>query len=457
MSIGTWTWRGNHGGSERSDDMSLQGSASREWFGRASEVLVNGVSSQFRYWGDDDTLVIERGEGGYLVDMDGNRYLDLQCGFGPIILGHGDPAVSEAVVEAAGEATSFAMTQRREIEAAEKVMGALGWPERMRFTNTGTEATMHAIRLARGMTGRDVIIKFEGQYHGMHDYVLFSTAGGPADGLGSRFDPNPWQSSSGIPDSIRSYIRTLPYNDLEIVERTFRNGGGDIAAVIVEPMLGNAFGIMPQDGYLEGLRRVCDEYGALLIFDEVKTGFRMGLSGAVGHFGVVPDIGTYAKAMGNGFPVAAIALGERAVEGWRQGGIAQAGTYSGNGISTAAASATIDRLAEGSAYAQIEVVGSRMMEGLGKVLADAGVPGHVVGHPSMFSLFLAEEAPRDFRDAVRHDSDTYDEVVMRMIPKGVMPCPDAKEPWFLCAAQTTEDADRAVEAFGDSLQEVLAG
>lgn len=436
--------------------MGLQGQASGEWFQRASRALVNGVSSQFRYWGDEDTLVMDKGEGGYLVDVDGNRYLDLQCGFGPIILGHGDGHVAAAVAEAAREATSFAMTQRREVEAAEKVMGALGWPERMRFTNTGTEATMHAIRLARGMTGRDLVLKFEGQYHGMHDYVLFSTAGGPAESLGSRFRPVPWQSSSGIPEGIRSYIRTLPYNDLEAVERAFRDQGREIAAVIVEPMLGNAFGILPESGYLEGLRRVCDEYEAMLIFDEVKTGFRMGLDGAVGHFGVIPDIGTYAKALGNGFPVAAVALGERAVEGWRQGGIAQAGTYSGNGIATAAAGATIDRLGDGEAFSQIEKVGTQMMEGLSKVMADQGVPGHVIGHPSMFSVFLAEEAPKEFRDVARHDAATYEAVVMKMIASGVMPCPDAREPWFLCAAHTEEDAQRAVEAFADGLKKVLA-
>lgn len=437
--------------------MGLQGPASTEWFGRASDVLVNGVSSQFRYWGDDDTLIIERGEGGYVVDVDEKRYLDLQCGFGPIILGHGDPEVSRAVAEAAQEATSFAMTQRREVEAAEKVVAALSWPERIRFTNTGTEATMHAIRLARGMTGRDVVVKFEGQYHGMHDYVLFSTAGGPAGSLGSRHRPVPWQSSSGIPEGIRQYIRTLPYNDLDMLERLLRDRAGEVAAVIVEPMLGNAFGIMPTDGFLEGLRRLCDDHGVILIFDEVKTGFRMGLGGAPAYFGVEPDIGTYAKALGNGFPVAAIALGAAVVDGWRQAGIAQAGTYSGNGIAAAAAAATLDRLSDGSAYARIETVGRRIMDGLAKVLADRGVPGHVVGHPSMFSLFLAEEPPTEFRDAVRHDEDLYEDVAMRMIGKAVMPCPDAREPWFLCAAQTTEDADRAVDVFDESLGEALEG
>lgn len=437
--------------------MSLQGDGSQEWFRRASATLVNGVSSQFRYWGDDDTLVIEKGEGGYVTDVDGKRYLDLQCGFGPVILGHGDPAVASAVAAAAMEGTTFAMTQRREVEAAEKVMEALAWPTRMRFTNTGTEATMHAIRLARGVTGRDVVVKFEGQYHGMHDYVLFSTAGSPAAGLGSRLRPNPWQSSSGIPEAIRSYIRTLPFNDLELLERTFRDEGGRIAAVIVEPMLGNAFGIMPVPGYLEGMRALCDEHDAVLIFDEVKTGFRMGVGGAVAHFGVTPDIGTYAKALGNGFPVAAIALGERATEGWRSPGIAQAGTYSGNGVAVAAAVATLDQMATGEPHARIDRTGRRMMEGLAKTLADRGVPGHVVGHPSMFSVFMAEEAPCEFRDAARHDSETYDAVVFGMIRRGVMPCPDAREPWFVCAAQTEDDADIAVEAFAESLDEVLAG
>ena len=228
--------------------MSLQGDKTREWYQRASAVLVNGVSSQFRYWGPDDTIVIDHGEGGHLIDMDGKRYIDYQCGFGPIILGHGEPSVVAAVRDAAGEATSFAMTQRREVEAAEKVVDTLGWPDLMRFTNTGTEATMHAVRLARGVTGRDVVLKFEGQYHGMHDYVLFSTAGVPVDGLGSRLRPIPLQSSSGIPETIRSYVRTLPFNDVEMAERLFKDEGHRIAAVIVEPMLGNAFGILPQAG-----------------------------------------------------------------------------------------------------------------------------------------------------------------------------------------------------------------
>lgn len=437
--------------------MGLQGDRTAEWFKRASASLINGVSSQFRYWGDDDTIVIDHGEGGHLYDMDGKRYIDFQLGFGPIILGHGEESVVEAVVEAASAGASFAMTQRREVEGAEKVMAALGWAEGMRFTNTGTEATMHSIRLARGFTGRDVVIKFEGQYHGVHDYVLFSTAGAPPDKLGSRYRPVPWQSSSGIPDSIRTYIRTLPYNDLELVTRTFKDEGNRIAAVIVEPMLGNVFGIMPDSGFLEGLRALCDQNGTVLIFDEVKTGFRIATGGAHEHFGVTPDIGAYAKAMGNGFPVAAIATRGELMEGWRKGGISQAGTYSGNAVAVAAASATIDQLSTGDPLARVEKVGQSLMEGIDGILKDKSVEGTTTGHPSMFSIYIGEGELREFRDTSGHNHDLYEDVCFRMIRKGVMPCPDALEPWFICAAHTDEDVATALQVFEESLSESLSG
>ena len=435
--------------------MGLQGPGSAEWFDRASAKLINGVSSQFRYWGDDDTIIIERGEGGHVFDVDGKDYIDFQLGFGPIILGHGDPTVVAAVTEAAGAGTTFAMTQRREVEAAEKVMEALPWAEGMRFGNTGTEATMHAIRLARGYTGRDLVLKFEGQYHGVHDYVMFSTAGVPVEALGSRFRPVPVQSSSGIPDAIRSYIRTAPYNDLELARRIFDSEGRSIAAVIVEPMLGNAFGFMPDDGYLEGLRQLCDEHGVVLIFDEVKTGFRVGLGGAHEVFGVTPDIGTYAKALGNGIPVAAIATRGELVEGWRKGGIAQAGTYSGNGVAVAAANATVGALSTGEPLSQVEKIGTALMEGLERILADKGVTSVVTGHPSMFSIFLGEGKPKEFRDTAAHDHDLYEDICFRMIRKGVMPCPDALEPWFVCAAHTDEDVATTLQVFEESLGEAL--
>ncbi len=433
--------------------MGLQGAETSGWFRRARAALVNGVSSQFRYWGDDDTLVIDRGEGAYVYDMDGIRYIDYQLGFGPVILGHGDPRVAEAVARAAADGTTFAMTQRREVEAAEKVKGAIPWVEALRFTNTGTEATMHAIRLARGVTGRDTVLKFEGQYHGVHDYVLYSTAGANPGSLGSRHRPVRLASSSGIPEMISTVVEVLPYNDLELTERLFRRAGHQIAAVLVEPMMGNAFGIMPAPGFLEGLRRLCDEHGALLLFDEVKTGFRVGLAGAQGLFGVTPDVATFAKAMGNGFPVAAIAGRGRAIEAWSQGGIAQAGTYSGNGVSVAAAIATIDALATGEPYERIGKAGTTLMSGIGTICAERGLPAHVVGHPSMFGIFFGEEAPVEFRDAAKHDEDLYATVIRGMIRRGVMPVDDAREPWFLCSALTDEDVAETLTAFEAAVAE----
>lgn len=436
--------------------MSIQGPRTAEWFARARAGLVNGVSSGFRYLGDDDTLVIDRGEGGYVFDMDGKRYIDFQCAWGPIILGHADPYVTEAVVAAAREGTTFAMTQRKEIEAAEAVLEAIRWADRIRFTNTGTEATMHAIRLARGWAGRDLIVKFEGHYHGAHDQVLFSTAGAPPAHLGSRLRPIPYQASSGIPDAIRSYIRTLPFNDTESVEDYFGDHGHEIAAVIVEPACGNAFGIMPEPGFLETVRRLCSEHEAVMILDEVKTGFRFALGGGAETFGVVPDIATYAKALGNGFPVAAIALSEQMTEGWQLGGIAQAGTFSGNGIASAAAIATIDRLTNTDALQRVEKVGRALMEGIQRVLVEYGVDGQVLGHPSMFSIFLGEGRPTEYRNVAGHDARLYVAMIEGMINRGVMPCLDAKEPWFICAAHTMDDVAETLNAMSDSLVEALA-
>ncbi|MDQ3783053.1 MAG: aminotransferase class III-fold pyridoxal phosphate-dependent enzyme, partial [Actinomycetota bacterium] len=260
--------------------MGLFGEKTASWFQRGNRVLVNGVSSGFRYWGDDATVVIDRGQGAHIFDMDGKRYIDYHLGFGPVILGHGHPAVAAAVAEAAGEGTTFAMTTRREIEAAEKVKDAVGYVEAMRFTNTGTEATLHAIRLARAATGREVIVKFEGAYHGAHDYVLFSTSSAVVSHMGSRRSPLPLQASSGIPEAVRAMVRTVPFNDLDAMEAVLHTDGHRVAALLVEPMLGNFFGLIPEPGYLEGLRRLAHEHGCLLIFDEVKTGFRVALGGA---------------------------------------------------------------------------------------------------------------------------------------------------------------------------------
>ena len=431
--------------------MGLAGPKTKEWFDRASEHLLLGVSSQFRYWGDDDTLVIDRGEGAYLFDMDGRQYIDYRNGFGPVILGHAHPVVARAVAEAAADGTTFALTSRREVDAAEAFRRAVPWVESMRFSNTGTEVTMHAIRLARGYTGRELVVKFEGQYHGMHDYVLFSTAGTSTSSLGSPFDPIPVQSSSGIPEAIRNTVGMLPFNDLDAAERFFRDRGREVAAVIVEPMLGNAFAIMPEPGFLEGLRRLCDEYGSVLIFDEVKTGFRIALGGAAEAFGVLPDLGTFAKAMGNGFPVAALAGRGEVIGALQPGKIAQAGTYSGNGVAVAAALATITELASGPHLAALAKRGQALMDGLSSVLSDRGIAHHVLGVPAMFGIHLSEDRPTQFRDTAHHDEDLYEEIMLGMIRRGVFPEADGLEPFFPNAALSDEDVATTLTAFEEAV------
>ncbi len=435
--------------------MSIQGPKTAELFDRALAALVKGVSSGWRYWGDDDTIVLTGGKGAYVYDADGKRYIDYHLGFGPVILGHGDEHVTEAVSRAVANGTTFAFTQEQEVLAAEVIKQAVPWVERLRFTNTGTEATMHATRLARGFTGRDIIVKFEGTYHGAHDYVMFSTPGDAAEALGSPFSPVPVVMSSGMPRPIGGLVRTLPFNDLGAVERLFARDGANIAALFVEPMLGNSMAIEPEPGFLEGLRDLCTAHGAVLVFDEVKTGFRIAVGGAAEAYDVTPDLATFAKAMGNGLPVAAIAGWGPVLTGWDRGGIVQAGTYSGNAVSTAAARATIERLLTGEPMAQLDRVGNALMEGTAKILAAKGVESAVLGRPAMFSFYLGDEQPIDYRGATSHNEELYENLVMGMIERGVMPSPDALEPWFLSAAHSDEDVATTLQVFEEALTEAL--
>jgi glutamate-1-semialdehyde 2,1-aminomutase len=333
------------------------------------------------------------------------------------------------------------------------MLKAIPWLDALRFTNTGTEATMHAIRLARAVTGRDLIVKFEGAYHGAHDYVAFSTAGSPVGNLGSRRSPVPYQVSSGIPSTIRDYIRIAPFNDLDFMERLFQRDGHRIAAILAEPMMGNLFGLMPDYGYLQGLRAVTEEWGSMLIFDEVKTGFRMGLGGAGEYFGIVPDIGTYAKSMGNGYPIAAVGGRAEVMSAWAEGGVMQAGTYSGNSIGAAATIATIAELSTGAPYAQIDNVGRALMSGLAKICSDHSEPASIIGIPSMFSIFFSDRELKDYRDTAHHDEELYAEVITGMIHRGVMPVDDAKEPWFISSAHSDEDVAETLTAFEEALVE----
>lgn len=433
--------------------MSLQGEKTRALFEKGKRVIPYGVNSNFRYWGDEDTIIIDRGEGAYVWDMDGRRYIDYRLGFGPVILGHAYPQVVQKVQEALQGGNIFAWTTPFEISVAERIT-RMCKVDKVRLTNTGTEATMHALRIARAYTGREKFIKFEGQYHGMADYFMFSTASSHRGGLGSRRSPIALPNTSGIPKAINQYVLPVAFNDFEGLEKTVKANWGDLATIIVEPMLGNTASIMPQPGFLEQIRELCDQYEIVMIFDEVKTGFRIAKGGAQEYFGIQADLATYAKAMGNGFPIAAIAGKEEVMMTIEPGSMAHGGTYSGNVVGAAAADATLELIENQPILETIDQRGKALMNGIGDILTEAGIPHVVTGVPSMFGIFLGkDQEPRDFRDYLAGDGELYEAISMGLNKRGVQPDSDGREPWFLCYSLSEADVNETLNVFNDSVKD----
>jgi glutamate-1-semialdehyde 2,1-aminomutase len=435
--------------------MTLNRTRTRELFQRAKKTFPYGVNSNFRYWGEEDTNVFIRGEKCYVFDADENRFIDYRLGFGPIILGHGYPAVVERVTSAIKDGTLYAGTHPLEISAGERIKRMTGL-DKVRYANSGTEATMHALRIARTYTNREKFIKFEGTYHGMHDYALFSTTIGQARSMGSRRSPIRIASSSGIPYGVGEYVFTLPYNDLEMLRRTVKGRWGEIAAILVEPLMGNNASVMPEPGFLELMRELCTEYGIVLIVDEVKTGFRIANGGAQEYFHVKADLATYAKSIANGFPLAAIAGADEIMNVIQPGRVAMGGTFCGNIPGTAAADATLELLETEPILDTIARRGKRLMDGIGKVLTEASIPHVLMGPPQMFGFVLGiEKAPTNYRDALDTNMKLYTHIMLEMIQRGAMPEPDNREPWFLCYEHTDEVIDETLNIFYDSVKAAL--
>ena len=425
-----------------------------ELYRRASKTLPGGANSNFRAWGND-TIYIDGGKGGTIWDADGNEFIDLRMGYGPVILGHGDDRVDDHVNERMRKGVSFSLTSEDEVRAMELVCELTGWVEMARMTVSGTEATMHAMRLARAFTGRNKIVKFEGQYHGVHDYALISVAPDDMSDLGDADKPVRLAWGRGIPDAVADTIVPARYNNLALLRRLFEEQGDDIAAVIVEPVLGNAQGILPQEGFHAAMRAMTEEFGILLIFDEVKTGFRLAKGGAAEFFGITPDIATYAKAMGNGYPAAAFG-GRRDIMSQLPDKVSHGGTYAGNRVAAAAAVKTLEIIRDTAALETIHATGRRIQDGLREVLNPTGLPYVFTGHPSMFGIMFTDEVPTEYRDWARSDHELYDAVAVGMMARGAMPEPDSREPWFLCEAHAQGDTvDRVVSIFEESLKAAL--
>jgi len=330
-----------------------------------------------------------------------------------------------------------------------------GWVDMARMTVSGTEATMHAMRLARAFTGRTKIVKFEGQYHGVHDYALISVTPNDMSELGDADNPVALAWGRGIPSQVADTIIPARYNNIERLRRLFERSGDDIAAVIVEPVLGNAQAILPEPGFHEAMRALTREFGILLIFDEVKTGFRLARGGASEYFGVTPDIATFAKAIGNGYPAAAFG-GRREIMEQLPDKVSHGGTYAGNRVAAAAAVRTLSIIKETDALQTIHRTGSAIQAGLRSILERKGVAHVFTGHPSMFGVMFTDKVPTEYRDWANSDHDLYDEIAVAMQPLGAMPEPDSREPWFMCEAHAEGDiVDRVVSIFGDALETVL--
>jgi len=432
--------------------MSYSREKSQPIFDRALNVLVKGVSSNFRFLGEKGTPVIVKGKGAHVWDADDNEFIDYRLGWGPIILGHADDRVNQAVTEHLENGTTFAATSELEVIVAEKLVKMIPGMEKLRFTNTGTEATMHALRTARGYTNKEKFIKFEGQYHGAHDYVLFSTASSPVSAMGSRKSPIPVQVGSGIPNKIRDYVFCLPFNDFDAVEKCVKDHHGEVAAMLVEPCLGNIAGIEPKDGFLAHLRSLCDKYGIVLVFDEVKTGFRLSNGGARETYSVIPDISTYAKSLGNGLPVAAFGGKSEVMDVIGGGSVTHAGTFGANGVSMAAANAVLDILNESPVLSDLSKRGNRLKNGLDQILTNSGLSHQMCGHPNIQGFLITDKKVEEVRDLAHSNDELYETIMNNMYDRGIWVENDPREPWFLCEAHTDEVIDHTLNIFEESVK-----
>jgi glutamate-1-semialdehyde 2,1-aminomutase len=429
-------------------------------FQRALKRLPLGVASTFRYWGDDRTIYVHHGKGGRTWDIDGNAYVDYRLGYGPAILGYADDRVDQAAMRGMQVGGVFALSTERELIVADRIAKMVPAAELVRFSNSGTEAVMAALRLARAHTGRDCYLLVEGGYHGLFDAAMWM-ANVEDWAAGSNTDPEVISYGKGIPQTLKDMAHLVPMNDYQRLEDTFKRHGSTLAAMLIEPIQGNCCGIMADVEYVRLARRLCDEYGVLLIIDEVKTGFRVGKGGIQGIMGVKPDITTFAKAVANGYPIALVAGREDVMRTFRYGGASHGGTYTAHSVSLAAAEECLRILDETPALETLAAHGSALMAGISDILNARGIVHSYTGHPSMFGLFFAEKAPDNYRDWKTSDYSFYDQMAYFLHDLGVIVEPDSREPWFMCEAHGTDatcltDTLKAVELAVDLTLEHVA-
>jgi glutamate-1-semialdehyde 2,1-aminomutase len=417
---------------------------SNDHFLKASTKLPLGVASNFRYWGDDKTIYVDHGKGGRMWDIDGNEYIDYRLGYGPVILGYADERVDEAAREGMNVGGVFALSTEKEFEVASRISKMVPAAELVRFSNSGTEAVMAALRVGRAHTGRDGLVAMEGGYHGMSNLVMWAKEFDnwrPGDP-----EPPIEPYGDGIPKVTKQLFHLVPMNDANALEDLLRKKRNEIGAFLMEPIMGNCCAITADAQYMKDVREICDRYDVLLIIDEVKTGFRVAKGGVQELYGIKADLCTFAKAIGNGYPLSVVA-GREDIMRHIGDGVVHGGTFTAHSVSLAAAARTLEILDETTALADIERYGQELQAGLSQILTARSIPHSFTGHPALMGMFFAETPPSNYRAWVTSDYEFYDTLAPELHNQGILVEPDSREPWFLCESHNMGCLDETLDKF----------
>jgi glutamate-1-semialdehyde 2,1-aminomutase len=427
-------------------------SKSRELFEEARKLTPGGVHSALRF-SDPYPIFISKAKGANIYDADDNEYIDYHLAFGPVVLGHNHPSIVAAVKNQLSKGIIYGLSNELEIEVAKKIIKHVPSTQMVRFCNTGTEATYHALRVARAYTKKEKIVKFEGAYHGWHDYVSISS-GPTLSAAGSRKSPTSVPDTEGLPAGVAENVIVVPFNDAEALETAVKKHKNDVAAIITEPILhGSAACIPPKKGFLQFLREITIKHDIILIFDEVVTGFRHDLGGAQKLFNVIPDLTTFGKAMANGFPVSAVCGKEDIMERFKPTGkVDYGGTFNGNPISMAATLATIRELERSDTYRKLFHLGETMRNQLNKTIAELKLKAQVVGFGSIFQLLFTNIKIQDYRDVLTSNVEQFKEFQKRMMREDIFILPQANKRCHLSTAHTDEDIRYTIEKASEILK-----
>ncbi|SVA76464.1 uncharacterized protein METZ01_LOCUS129318, partial [marine metagenome] len=426
---------------------------SNEHFQKAIKKLPLGVTSNFRYWGDEETIYVDRASGCRIRDIDGNEYIDYRLAYGPYILGYADPRVDQAAREGMEIGGVFALSTELEYEVAQKISSMVPSAELVRFSNSGTEAVLAALRVARAYSNRDEYIMLEGGYHGVSDSALWDIDLDDWDPTTG--EPEITSSSKGVPERLSKMVHLVPMNDANYLEDLLKKKHNEIGALLIEPILGNCCSISAEQDYVASVRELCTKYDVVLIFDEVKTGFRVAKGGVQELYGIEADLCTYAKSIANGYPISALCGKEEMMRLIKYGGVLHGGTFTAHSVAISAANKTLEIIESTDALDTVCNYGLQLRKGLSKILSDYDTPHSFTGHPSMSGLFLSENPPTNARDFRSSNYPLYEKLAEELLEYGVLCEFDPREPWFICESHAKDALKPTLDAFEAAARVIL--